>query len=571
MAGYRQKLDQKRQRSNGVAVRASALAGCLLLLWASGELSATALQKIALAAHVDGLLLPEIAHLASLGGWGSFLGNISRDLIRFLEQEVIGFAQPTIVDTKMKDPKTGMTEDAQASLFRPDDVIAGLFQYDEFESVMRPDLVKPFWDNVRTDDPKLIILKQELGITCQEELHQYIPLALHGDGVEFQNGDSLMTWHISSVLTNLAPIDGGLMIAAMPKTCTCPGTWGPMWDVICAGFIVLQSGQKDGKPIADGWKFVIWVLEGDHEHFANVLKLPHWNCNLFCWECWGTKTTGQSYEHGFPRCQPRTVEEEMDNRLSIHQLFTIPGVSHFNVAQDAMHILFVNGILNSGMGSALKHWCYRDAHRGHDPTRKLGMIFQRIQTVYREVDAKTRLTNLELKMFLDHTKPHKRYPTLKSKAGESKHLIVPFEKLAKELSDGTTHDEHIEVFFAMAAKLCELIDTCPMFPTDDQAAEFEQSMSTLLKSFDWLHNNVGDEKTWHKQFKHHMAAHLAENFKYMNSKYNWCFKGEDFVGKASILAHSCCFGVRATRLTFKLMIKYRILMHLKFSRNWQEG
>jgi hypothetical protein len=573
MPGYRQKLSQKKQGGNGAraSVLQSALAACLLLLWASGELSAAALQKIALAAKLDGLILPEIAHLAALGAWGHYLGNVSRDLITFLEREFIGYAQPTLVQTKMLDPKTGQVEDAHASLFRPDEILAGLYKYEEFEAVMRPELVKEFWDSVRPDDPKLIILKAELGITCQEELYSYIPLAVHGDGVEFQSGDSLMTWHVSSVLSNLAPIDGGLMLAAMPKTCTCSETWGPMWDEMCAGFRICQVGEKDGEILAGGWKFVIWILEGDHEHFANVLKLPHWNCDLFCWECWGTKATGLSFQSGFPCCQPRTIEEEMANRLSVHPLFEIPGVSHFNVAQDAMHILFVHGILNSGMGSALKHWCYRDAFRGHSPAGKLAHIFQRIQTIYREVDAKTRLTNLYLNMFLDPTKPNSRYPTLKSKAGESKHLIVPFATLAVELSDNTQHDAHVEIFFAMAAKLCELIDACPMFPTNDQAAEFEQCMSTLLKSFEWLHDSTPDELTWHKQFKHHMAAHLAQNFKYMNCKYNWCFKGEDFVGKASILAHSCCFGVRATRLTIKLMKKYRILMHLKLTRLWQEG
>ena len=34
-----------------------------------------------------------------------------------------------------------------------------------------------------------------------------------------------------------------------------------------------------------GTRFCIWLLGGDHEHFSNCLKLPHWNKPMWCWEC----------------------------------------------------------------------------------------------------------------------------------------------------------------------------------------------------------------------------------------------------------------------------------------------
>ena len=40
-----------------------------------------------------------------------------------------------------------------------------------------------------------------------------------------------------------------------------------------------------GKPIMQGNRFVVWNLVGDLEHYANNLKLAHWNSHNLCWHC----------------------------------------------------------------------------------------------------------------------------------------------------------------------------------------------------------------------------------------------------------------------------------------------
>ena len=85
-----------------------------------------------------------------------------------------------------------------------------------------------------------------------------------------------------------------------------------------------------------------------------------------------------------------------------------------------------------------------------------------------------------------------------------------------------------------------------------------------------MQSEADDMLNWHLVFKHHMAMHLSQSFKFMNCKFNWCFKSEDFVGRISVMAHSCCFGVKTTAITAKLMEKYRLLMYIKFSRGHSE-
>ena len=287
-----------------------------------------------------------------------------------------------------------------------------------FNYLFRTQDVHKFWNDIKKDDPKLIILLTEMNWT-REELHMVVPLFLHGDGVEFNNNDSMMTYHIGSLLNGEGSLDSGLLLAACPKSCTSKATWEPVWESLCEGFHACQTGTDTcGNELAGGWKFVIWQLLGDHDHFSNQYELPHWQNHVYCWECKANRTSPTSSGFDFSGTAAdipsRTIAEELHQRLSKHKVFTIKGLSHFNIAQDMLHICFVHGVVNKAMGSALKEWCWKDG-RGRQkdpPATRLGWLFSRIQTLYIE---RSRLSNLFLKMFLNPKEPHAHYPELKCK------------------------------------------------------------------------------------------------------------------------------------------------------------
>ena len=60
----------------------SCLATALLLLWAHGGISATAVQHLALQAVLDGVHHQEVTELAGLGTFGAHKSNIGRDTTR---------------------------------------------------------------------------------------------------------------------------------------------------------------------------------------------------------------------------------------------------------------------------------------------------------------------------------------------------------------------------------------------------------------------------------------------------------------------------------------------------------
>ena len=241
------------------------------LLLCSGELSACACQSIAFAAHMDGIQHEAVVKLAATGSWGKHTNNISRDLKTFITRESRGtFAMPTAVNIPCWNPRTSRNENADFSYFDPASVVEAFYSHTElFDYFFQPKLVESFWQNIRQDDPRRLMLFQEAGLQ-QNDLPHVIPLWIHGDGVEFVDGHSLMTLSFGSVLNVGPSLDSSLLLFAFPKDCADAKTWEHVWAHIVPSFLQMQQGvSAAGTPLAGKWKFVIWQIMGDQKCFLS--------------------------------------------------------------------------------------------------------------------------------------------------------------------------------------------------------------------------------------------------------------------------------------------------------------
>ena len=151
---------------------------------------------------------------------------------------------------------------------------------------------------------------------------------------------------------------------------------------------------------------------------------------------------------------------------------------------------------------------------------------------------------------------------------------LPSTLSSKQLLQGPPERCEVEMLNAATSleKLVQLWDEMGVCPTP---AQYEQTMSlggSFLKSYAWL-NAWSLEKgrmSFHVVAKHHSFLHLLWNSKHLNPKLQWCFQGEDYVGEVSRLAHSVSMGVSSTKLSSKVVGKYRILAHLFLTRSMQE-
>ena len=116
--------------------------------------------------------------------------------------------------------------------------------------------------------------------------------------------------------------------------------------------------------------------------------------------------------------------------------------------------------------------------------------------------------------------------------------------------------------------LVDLWDKASIVLSPAEYGEALAKAESFLQDYAWL-NKWSLEKSrlsFHIVIKAHTFYHLVQNSQFLNPRFHWCFKSEDFVGKISHLANSVSNGVRSTRLSLKVSPKYRILLHLRFTR-----
>ena len=284
----------------------SALATKLLALWAHGQLSAKMVRELASLAVTDGATHQDLIQIAQVGSWGEHEGNCHKELMRRFVKGV-AVADPVRVKVKCIDNKTSLEKEKveEADVFLPYKVFSSLGEnYPEFfEKSMNIQNLEKFWSAVEKsgdEKTKHHPMSEEQGWKAKN-----VPLFVHGDGVEFQSRDSLLTFSFGALGTALTSLETNLYIASFPKSSTHGETWASIWKMLswsceCLGKGTHPELDPDGRPLEKGspwyekrgqplhpkgWKAQVWCITGDHEFFANQLKLGHWASHHPCWEC----------------------------------------------------------------------------------------------------------------------------------------------------------------------------------------------------------------------------------------------------------------------------------------------
>ena len=575
----------------------SALATKLLALWAHGQLSAKMVRELASLAVTDGATHQDLIQIAQVGSWGEHEGNCHKELMRRFVKGV-AIADPVRVKVKCIDNKTSLEKVEEADVFLPHMVFSSLGEnYPEFfEKSMNIQNLEKFWSAVEKsgdEKTKHHPMSEEQGWKAKN-----VPLFVHGDGVEFQSRDSLLTFSFGALGTALTSLETNLYIASFPKSSTHGETWTPIWKMLSWSFECLGKGthpelDPDGRPLEKGspwyekrgqplhpkgWKAQVWCITGDHEFFANQLKLGHWASHHPCWECDAQKGKTCALEKAYKQISLEkqkfrvwSVAEHMEDPASSHAIFQVPGISAANVRGDPLHILFCKGLYSHLIGSILHYCCFYEGPGQTckiKPWERLATIFSEIQAEYSEMKTSCRLTNLRLSMFCDAQKPWKRFAELDCKGGEAKHLLGPLLAVLRRIfSMESAHEQKMVSAATSLEKLVALWDGAGIVLTP---AEFSKSLTLgkgFLDDYAWLNqwSLEKDRKSFHITAKHHTFIHLLWNSKFLNPRLHMCFKSEDFVGQVSKVAHSISMGVASARISQKFAAKYKVLLHLLVS------
>ena len=270
-----------------------------------------------------------------------------------------------------------------------------------------------------------------------------------------------------------------------------------------------------------------------------------------------------------------TNQEAQENPSSNHLLFhSIPGLTTKFVRGDALHILWVHGVVSHLMGSILFHLCWYDypAKQKKPPSERLALVWGHIQEAYTAAKTPTRptrLSNLRLSMFTDPKKPHVSCPSLAIKGAEAKHLLPCLLHVGKQLlQPHVFHESCMLDAMQTMVDLVDLYDKSDVFLTVHEWQKAYTLGKEFLVAYHACYQWAQEEgrQLFNIVFKHHSFCHLVDNSRYINPRCHWCWSNEDFVGKISLLTFSVSPGVGASRLSLKVAPKYRVLLHLLLQR-----
>ena len=414
--GYKKKLAQL-EAEDDPKPTTSKLASLLIGLWSWGDISTPLVQALAEAARQDGLQHEQVEKLAKLGARGKYPGNMQRDILGICGEFAVLTKASSVVPIRLKHCKMeGQSQVNHLTFLLPHKLFACLFEVapSSFEASVlggKSANINKFWAAMH-NNPKLTSRPE---LHSRADLHKVVPIALHGDGVNYMQvkragGKSLDVLSWSSLLTR-APtkVSSFLMFAVVKQLVKDTGfgqTWPQVWRVLCWSLQCLSTGvwpmvdwegkafeedtidfQKKGQPLAGGYAAIVFVLRADLEYLSNHFRLNSPSSNSPCALCKADRNM-QSVPWTDCRAGARwrdtcwTREDWAAQHMDSHPFFRMPGSGIDLVFPDLMHTKHL-GTDQLLLGSTLT-WIIRHFLKG-TVSQNLEMLWSYIQTWYKEL------------------------------------------------------------------------------------------------------------------------------------------------------------------------------------------
>ena len=204
----------------------------------------------------------------------------------------------------------------------------------------------------------------------------FVPILVHGDGVDFKKGGSMTVYDFKPLLCSQPTKHSTMMIAVWPKDNTARPRWDHSeckwaylhavmkWDLECVfnnefgardhlgrrwpkgSKRATLAGQKISK---QGHRLFVIGLTGDQD-FSNDLGLPHHSKDKFCWYCPADNSNVIEWndftESALFKSMCYSVAQCRANPASSCPLFQVPGCHQLSVLIDVLHASDQGGLFS---------------------------------------------------------------------------------------------------------------------------------------------------------------------------------------------------------------------------------
>ena len=544
----------------------SQFASLLLSLAAWGEISWSRTQQLAQAVVDDATYFgqgvhPSVAKLGKLGTSGSWMQNVRRGGLRMVP--IKGFSNPFFKKLPFSHTKEleGPVEIKERAfpLLLPSVIFEDLFRHDKskFQDMIGYEGgLRAFWNSLRPDDPRLVNHPM-----CHQPdwKDKFIPLVLHGDGVQFTHRkNSLMVWSMSFLL---APGWSKAITFLMGTFCKVnrvqpvPGvqnrdTYEECWKEFAHSLEGLVEGvhkavdangnayprgsgaaKYAGQQVCHGFfKACVFCFAYDREYAANETGAPNWAAEYCCQWCCANRSNW-NFRDVRPNAAWKArmhVPGPNDRPVSNRRVWTIPGVNRFTHMGDMMH--GGDGGANLHLHGSTADYLTRPGGPYPQASRaaRVKSFFDDVIISYGLCNEKKKLHTITAEM-IDGASD---YPYLTIKSNESRHLVKPMlDLLQRKCNPPNLKERHLINAYEQLNRMNEIVDQGPLILTENESSRLLDACDGFLLHYNWLCDKSMHDGDYAFNFtnKFHELWHICHFGKYMNPRATWCYAFEDFV------------------------------------------
>ena len=337
-------------------------------------------------------------------------------------------------------------------------------------------------------------------------------------------------------------------------------------NVFAAGTI---DKEMAGKDLAKGWRGVLWLLRGDLDYYSKSLLLPNVGSNAPC--CYCPADVGECPWSDFSATSSwsQAVYTKTSCPPLKSTLFRAPlGLSILSVGVDYLHVKLL-GTDQYIYGSVVWLMVYGAGLPQNRAEERMTQLWNDMKAWLKEDRRRDCFNNLTLSMFCDPAAPKKTFPKLKGKAIELREFgPCLLESWRATMTEGDYQHRQIRLLLRTSCQIDLMIQDSNFndyrWPREEHE-QFYNLVMNYLKLQTSLAKFYGEQGLFlfDVTIKSHYLAHLALMSQYLNPRLAWTFTGEDLMHFIKILAQSCVRGNRMSRVSKKMLQKYRIALQLR--------
>jgi hypothetical protein len=338
--------------------------------------------------------------------------------------------------------------------------------------------------------------------------------------------------------------------------------------------------------LAGGYKIVLWVNKGDMDFNINHYEQPgHWQSDHPCPSCpcerydnspmrWNDFSPQARWMTNVFICMTQYAAHCHRLGKSVHLIFKPLsegglGMHIMSQYKDALHVADL-GVTQHICGNILWHLCYTDMLKG-TPTENMAQVWGEISDLYWARGTSSQFSHMTLNTFCEPEKPNAKYPHLKGKGAEARHLVPILRTLWHvHARPGNRYEGHIGLCIDSLNDFYEGLDynVDGVFPFHLPTAVSQKLLAdvvTCLQVYSLLTKYAFDldKRLWNLVPKHHYLWHLAHDASHLNPRMAWCYSNEDFVGKLAVIGMSTRHGQAAAYRSRQLVDKYTLGITLR--------